>query len=431
MWKRWLNLPAVWRQRLRRFALASLAVAGLASVAWWLVDQRLAAEARRQADAGLSFAVADVRRDWTEVILPTAISGEAAAADRAREVAAARIDRAVSAAGGGQTAALRETVSAALAGVRELDTPPTDEGALWAEWLIRRLTGGLSTLSLEDRVALLIEADDTLAVLASRTRRRETEPSPVEPIAPPLTPEPETPLATTAEPQHATASPAPAPQRQTPPAPPEPLKPEPLKIVATPRARAAAPQPQSLPREPEVWSPDWRHVEPTEPLTEETPPLPRTLADQADRELLAAYVRLADALSAEQETASASGPTRAPSSEPELRSETEVRLEAIGTELSSRGFRAVDRRHLDALLSPHAARRVALAERLLTAQTGDTARLLLVLAEDTSPEVRAAAISALGSSASRPLVRAAWELASQDQDPRVGRLAEPLRQRLR
>ena len=93
--------------------------------------------------------------------------------------------------------------------------------------------------------------------------------------------------------------------------------------------------------------------------------------------------------------------------------------------------RAVSGRSIDAtskrLLSPHAARRVALAERLLTTQTGDTARLLLVLAADETAEVRVAAISALGSSSSRPLVRVAWELASQDQRPArrsLGRASE-------
>ena len=53
------------------------------------------------------------------------------------------------------------------------------------------------------------------------------------------------------------------------------------------------------------------------------------------------------------------------------------------------------------------------------------------LLEDKAPEVRAAAISALGGSSNRELVAKALELAMRDQDLRVGRLVEPIRERLR
>lgn len=425
MWKRWLKLPAAWRQRLKRLATGALVAAGLLSVAWWLIDARLADEARRQADAGLSLAVAGVRSDWAEVILPTAIAGESAAAERAREVAGARIDRAVSAANEGSPVALRTTVRTALAGVRELDQPPTEAGARWAEWMVQRLADSLALLEREDRIALLIEADDTLATLAGRTRRRAYEPPPAVPVAS----EDKPPVVAAVAPAEET--PPPPSPISAPPVAPEALEPEPLKVAAQPRIKTPPPEPQLTAREPQAWAPDWRNTPPAPSATEEATAPPQALSAWQDRELLAEYLRLADKLSAEKKPTSAAGPTSAPSREPTLKSETEARLEAIGVELASRGFRSVDRRHLEALLSPHAARRVALAERLLTTQTGDTARLLLVLAEDVSPEVRAAAISALGSSASRPLVQTAWELASQDEDPRVGRLAEPLRRRLR
>lgn len=421
MWKRWIRLltpPAPWRQRLRRFAMASLAVAFVASIGWWLIDLRLAAVARRHADAGLSQPIDAIRRDWTEVILPTALGSEGDAAQRAREVASARIDLAVTDATGGRTTALKQTVRAVLQGVREADTPPTEEGVQWAEWLVRRLTESLALLEQRERIALLIEADDTLATLANRTRRRASAPSVAEEIEPPaespalaVTPKP-------ASPPQAEPVPEPDPEAPTVEQPPRPL------VV---KAVPAAQQPETpATREPRAWSPDWRtgESESLGPDADERP-APRTLAESTDRELLAEYMSLSDDL---RET-SASGPTSARGSS--LQTEAEVRLEAIGGELASRGFRSVDRRHVETLLSPHAARRVALAERLLTTQTGDTARLLLVLAADESAEVRAAAISALGSSASRPLVRVAWELASQDSDPRVGRLAEPLRRRLR
>ena len=100
-------------------------------------------------------------------------------------------------------------------------------------------------------------------------------------------------------------------------------------------------------------------------------------------------------------------------------------------ELVARGYGGVTRRHVEGLLATDAESRVALVDELLTDRTGDPARMLLLMATDESPAVRAAAISALGGSSSRELVTKALELATQDQDLRVGRLAEPIRERLR
>ncbi len=83
------------------------------------------------------------------------------------------------------------------------------------------------------------------------------------------------------------------------------------------------------------------------------------------------------------------------------------------------------------LMQGDEADRLLLVEQLLTGKHEDAARLLLELAKDPSPRVRASAISALGSSSNRQLTEAAWRLAMHDEDPRVASLAGQLEKLLR
>jgi HEAT repeat protein len=110
---------------------------------------------------------------------------------------------------------------------------------------------------------------------------------------------------------------------------------------------------------------------------------------------------------------------------------TRSRLDEVRREIVTRGYAGVTRTQVEGLLLPEARERAAFIERLLTDRSGDPARVLLLMAADEAPEVRAAAISALGGSSNRELVAKALELAMRDQDLRVGRLVEPIRERLR
>lgn len=97
--------------------------------------------------------------------------------------------------------------------------------------------------------------------------------------------------------------------------------------------------------------------------------------------------------------------------------------------LVARGFGSTPVEHLQMAVAPNEADRLLLIDQLLDLRSGDTARMLLLLASDTAPPVRAAAISALGSSQDRRLIEAAWQLAIRDRDPRVAKLANELRSR--
>lgn len=83
------------------------------------------------------------------------------------------------------------------------------------------------------------------------------------------------------------------------------------------------------------------------------------------------------------------------------------------------------------LLEGNEADKLRLIEQLLTGRHENGAQLLLKLAKDPAPRVRASAISALGTSPNRQLTEAAWRLALRDEDPRVARLAGELQKLLR
>lgn len=75
--------------------------------------------------------------------------------------------------------------------------------------------------------------------------------------------------------------------------------------------------------------------------------------------------------------------------------------------------------------------RLRLVDDLLAGRRPGATELLFELAKDSSPRVRASAISAMCTSSNRQLTEAAWRLALQDEDPRVARLASEIQKLLR
>lgn len=100
--------------------------------------------------------------------------------------------------------------------------------------------------------------------------------------------------------------------------------------------------------------------------------------------------------------------------------------EPVGTADTAQITREVER-----MLHGDEADRLRLVEQLLAGRHTNAAPLLLQLARDESPRVRASAISTLGASSNRKLTEAAWRLALRDEDPRVARLAQELQKLVR
>ena len=189
------------------------------------------------------------------------------------------------------------------------------------------------------------------------------------------------------------------------------------------------------PEQPKVAS-QWRRPEleveatPLEPAPlDESAAAPSSLAD---RELFGEALRIESLLAMSPDgSPRAMGPSQIPVSIDANEAATRSRLDEVRREIVTRGYAGVTRTQVEGLLLPEARDRAAFIERMLTDRSGDPARVLLLMAADESPEVRAAAISALGGSSNRELVAKALELAMRDQDLRVGRLVEPIRERLR
>ena len=229
---------------------------------------------------------------------------------------------------------------------------------------------------------------------------------------------------------------------------------EPLELTPPPRLVAQTPTEvaESLPPPPasgqgiaqdaSPWNPRWSVPDepkplaagPTSPLSPSpaemnapqvsTQTAPSHEGEPNDRELLAALLEALDRHEAEPR---ASGPRSASDRYAGFDAETRNVSEA----LYQRGYRGLSLHHVRSLLSEDPEDRLRLIERLLVEATGDTAKLLLLLAYDEHAEVRAAALTALAASPRRELVEASWEIAINDPDPRVGRLAESIGARLR
>ncbi|WP_145109698.1 hypothetical protein [Botrimarina mediterranea] len=408
------------RTRLRWLVVGGVLAAMGGNFVWRLADAHLKAEAARQTLAGESAAVVAMRDDWCQHVVPVAITEPGEAGDAARTAAAARLNYAVSRATRGDEKLLRQLAPQVLAAIRAIEGTPTDEGGRWGEWVLRRMSAAIEALPLSERVALLKEIDDTLVVLSETPR--------LEPVAPQVAIVETPPVA--AKPQAADVTAAAAPpayEMVVRPAPPEP--------TPAPQAQQTLPAMPSLREVASQWRRPERQLptEPTEPA--EPAPLDQAAvapADLEDRELLGEALRIESLLAMSADgSPQAMGPSRVPMPLNENEAETRGRLDAVRRELVARGYAGVSRQQVEGLLLPDARERAAFVESLLTDRSGDPARVLLLMAGDESPEVRAAAISALGGSSNRALVTKALELAMRDQDLRVGRLVEPIRERLR
>jgi hypothetical protein len=422
------------RSRLRWLLVGGVLAALGGQLVWRIADGRHAAEATRQARAGHSLAVIATRDDWAVHVLPAALAAPGEAGARARTVASAKINQALSRAARGDLTELQQLATQAPAAIRSLEESPTHQGGRWGEWALRRLAAAVDQLPADQRVALLVDIDDTLMTLSATPR---LAPEPVEELA------------------AAVATPAAKPPTAVAPAPSAPVAYElvvrPTPTIDSPPAVQTEPSPQLQPSPPRVAA-QWlrpRREAPLMPVATAPPTTPPASpitpdittappSSLSDRELLSEALRQESLLSMSADgEPQAMGPSRVPVTLDSLTSDqvaeaaARARLDAIRHELVDRGYGGVTRRQVEGLLSTDEGARVALVEELLTDRRGDPARVLLLMARDESPTVRAAAISALGGATSRELVAKALELATQDQDLRVGRLAEPLRERLR
>lgn len=412
------RLPTPLRLRLRWLVVGVVLAVMAGKLTWRFADARLTAEAKRQAIAGDSAVVVAMRDDWCEHVVPVALTQPGKAGAAARTAAAAKINFAVSRADRGDAASLRQLAPQVIAAIRSIEGSPTEEGGRWGEWVLRRLTSAVDALPPAQRVAFLKEIDDTLVVLADAPRLASQVPQQV---------------------MLETPSPVAKPQAtavvQTPPEPVNELVVRPVLTVETPAP--AAPQPLLVEafEQPKVAA-QWRRPEleveatPLEPAPlDESAVAPSSLAD---RELLGEALRIESLLAMSPDgSPRAMGPSQIPVSIDANEAATRSRLDEVRREIVARGYAGVTRTQVEGLLLPEARDRAAFIERLLTDRSGDPARVLLLMAGDESPEVRAAAISALGGSSNRELAAKALELAMRDQDLRVGRLVEPIRERLR
>jgi hypothetical protein len=412
------RLPAPLRSRLRWLVVGGVLAAMAGNLAWRFADARLTAEAKRQALAGDSAAVVAMLDDWCEHVVPVALTepGEAGAA--ARTAAAAKINFAVSRATRGDAAPLQQLAPQVIAAIRLIEGSPTDEGGRWGEWVLRRLTSAVDVLPPAQRVALLKEVDDTLVVLSASPRLATEVRQQVQVVVESTPP--------VAMPQAAVVV-------ETPPEPVNELVVRPVLTVESP----VAPQPLAIEQfeQPKVAS-QWRRPElEVEATPLEPAPLDQSAAEPsslADRELLGEALRIESLLAMSPDgSPRAMGPSQIPVSIDANEAATRSRLDEVRREIVTRGYAGVTRTQVEGLLLPEARERAAFIERMLTDRSGDPAKVLLLMAGDESPEVRAAAISALGGSSNRELVAKALELAMRDQDLRVGRLVEPIRERLR
>lgn len=414
--RRLLRIPRLspkTRSRLRLLVVGAVLATVGGGLVWRLADSRLAAEATRQALAGESGVVAATRDDWPAHVVPVALTDAGPAGETARAVASSKLNQAVSRASRGDVGVLRRLAPRLLTAIRATDDAMTNEGGRWGEWAIRRLAAAAEELPVRQRLAMLTKVDDALTMLM-RTPRLAPKPAPV--VA-------EAPLKPVVEPV-LNEPPPPAPPTVVVDAPPVVIETQPPPAEPSPRIAAVQPRIATNWRRPQLDNDPAEAPEPT-PTSDAAAP-----AELGDLALLSEALRL-ERLLPDEADLQAQGPTRIPVSIDDDEAAIRARFDAVRLELFARGFGSVTRRQVEGLLASDERSRVAFVERLLTDRTGDPARVLLLLASDESPAVRAAAISALGGSSSRVLVEKALELATQDEDLRVGRLVEPIRERLR
>ncbi|MEN0109516.1 MAG: hypothetical protein AAF805_02220 [Planctomycetota bacterium] len=392
-----------------RIAAAALLATAIFAGGRAALRSRLEAAAFERAARGDAAAITQTLTDWTDAVVPVAVTDDGRAGVRARLAVFERLD--AHRARGDHERLVTDAIRAlAVARRVSLADEATRSGVAWARRLAERLTNEAPRLdSVGDRLRLLTAAESVLRV----TPLVRTRPKP----APPIVAKTEA---------VAVTRPA-APTDAESPKPPEPIR---LSIPEPPEEAAALAPPPPSPWRP-TWKPKATPPSPPEAVAA-SPPTVRDAGDN-DRALLAELLESVESDAAgwrpEPSRARASGPISV--AETDAERAARERRERLQRRLAERGFRGLATDQVAALLDPSPAVRARLADRLLTSRSGDAVRLLMLLVEDEDATVRAAAVAAMGASADRRLVEHAWRIAVADPDARVGRLAERLRAQLR
>ncbi|TWT48423.1 hypothetical protein Pla111_01910 [Botrimarina hoheduenensis] len=321
-------------------------------------------------------------------------------------------------------------------------------GVVWAERLGKELLRQAATLPQEDRMIVMGAASELLSQLAEVPPMADLPLAPQQDasvVGPTHGGEPvESLVSDTARRQEANSDARPAA--------PEPLETstlalvprEPLPLNEEPRSGPLESR-DDLAKEPAAWRPAWREAqtldsggpesvaknpsddpaslktETLDPVVEDLALLrPRTMTDQ---QLIAELLRVSP-MTSEAATPQARGPAPRPVAE-------NPRLAEVVSELQRRGYEALQREQAVKMVSASVAVRRSLVDELLSFGGADATRLMLLLARDENAGVRAEALQALGASPHASLVREALTIALRDPDPKVARLADELRERLR
>ena len=442
-------LPPQFRRFARRIALlGGLVFVGIAYVGPWVqerLSERIGHIARNDSANGPAAYKTLLALDDSAlgVLVKNAVASDPAIAETARDALAVRVDtwRARNATGGSFRIALH--VQRLLAELEKQTPEMTYSGKAWANRFANHLLATVSLVPIKKRGSLIASVDHLINTMATTPTLSDppTRPQAIVVTAPVPTP--------VAEPSPV-ADPSPV-------AEPSPVS-IPTEAIATvvesiPPPSASEALVENDPFEQDAneptedpWKPAWRdnqaatlaphQPQPIDPQPYEPQPLvtapakplpdsPNDYANSTDLQLLAALLENELALRASQQPQAVGPTSKATPVDPQLT----ARLESLGYALQSRGYRGVSITHVRLLLSNRISDRLQLVEQLLVDRTGDTARLLLLLAHDVAADVRVAAITALGSSPRKELVEAAWALALRDKDARVARIAEQIQAR--
>ncbi|MGL4511915.1 MAG: hypothetical protein ACRCT8_02410 [Lacipirellulaceae bacterium] len=412
----------------------SLAPGGRDWVAWRIAEGAgrgdINAEAARQALVALG-------DETAEGLAPLALGGDRATADHARVAIDTRIDLWLSRSTPGAARRLTALLRAVEASVPDA----TESGIRWGTKLAERAAASSESGDPREGLALTRAAEHLLERLSRASGRFEepikvaTQPEPIDPYGD--GDEIDVLLARNAE-RSTRRSAAAIPPAAAPPLADSPVEPpaavqqqpdwdpsweKPLANLTREGGQHVAEAPVAAARASEVATTVAPAVDPS--LVRPAAPVPYSERD--DRQLLTELLRRADEVRKLQEPRTARGPSAVGPSE-KVDGASSVR--ALLDELASRGYRGLSVAHLEAITADDPRVRMRLAEQLLLDSATDAPRLLLVLSQDPDGGVREAAITALGSSPHRAHVEAAWRIALNDTDPRVGRHASRLKARL-
>jgi hypothetical protein len=106
-------------------------------------------------------------------------------------------------------------------------------------------------------------------------------------------------------------------------------------------------------------------------------------------------------------------------------------IHAIEQELAARGFERLSQKLVEQFFAPDAEVRRDLVNIVLTDPERDARPWLMLLSEDSDPDVRLEAVTTMATSSDPTLIEKAWQVAIGDRDPRIAGLAGRLRERRR